>query len=163
MSRGKRGFPLTSRIDGLPGSSGIDFLVGGDGNDILAGGIGNDTLSGGTGADAFVLNETGSTNLDHIVDYNAAEGDKIDLQALLDANFNSGSDINDFVKLTQDGDKITIAVDANVGIGGHDAASCPPPGSVVEMKDRRGGMNLPRRSCFMVGFGLSAQAGEQGA
>jgi hypothetical protein len=57
-------------------------------------------LSGGTGADAFVLNETGSANLDHIVDYNAAEGDKIDLQALLDANFNSGSDIDDFVKLT---------------------------------------------------------------
>jgi len=51
--------------------------------------------------------------MDHIVDYNAAEGDKIDLQALLDTNFNSGSNIDDFVKLTQDGNNITVAVDTD--------------------------------------------------
>jgi Ca2+-binding RTX toxin-like protein len=116
--------------DILTGGSGIDFLVGGDGNDILVGGLGNDTLSGGTGADAFVLNETGSANLDHIVDYNAAEGDKIDLQALLDANFNSGSDINDFVKLTQSGSNITVAVDTNGTAGGAEGANWVDVGSL---------------------------------
>ncbi|OGP85151.1 MAG: hypothetical protein A2V87_01920 [Deltaproteobacteria bacterium RBG_16_58_17] len=99
--------------DILTGSSGNDFLVGGDGNDILVGGVGNDKLIGGPGADTFVFRETGSANIDHIVDYNAAEGDKIDLQALLDGNFNSGSNINDFVKLTQDGNNIIVAVDTD--------------------------------------------------
>ena len=99
--------------DILTGSSGSDLLVSGDGNDILGGGIGNDTLTGGTGADTFAFRETGSANIDHIVDYNAAEGDKIDLQALLDANFDSGGNISDFVKLTQDGNNITVAVDTD--------------------------------------------------
>ena len=104
--------------DILTGSSGSDLLVGGDGNDILVGGIGNDKLTGGPGADTFVFRETGSANIDHIVDYNTAEGDKIDLQALLDTNFSSGSNINDFVKLTQDGNNITIAVDTNGPVDG---------------------------------------------
>jgi hypothetical protein len=63
---------------------------------------------------AFKAGESGSGNFDSIVDYNNfAEGDKIDLQALLDANFNPDSNIDDFVKLTQDGSNITIAVDVN--------------------------------------------------
>ena len=70
-------------------------------------------MTGGTGANTFVFRETGSANIDHIVDYNAAEGDKTDLQVLLDGNFDSGSDIKDFVKLTQDGNNITVAVDTN--------------------------------------------------
>jgi hypothetical protein len=37
---------------------------------------------------------------------------------LLNTNFNSGSDIKDFVKLTQDGNNITVAVDTNGTIGG---------------------------------------------
>ena len=53
------------------------------------------------------------------VDYNVAEGDKIDLQALLDTNFNSGSNIDDFVKLTHDGNSnITVAVDTDGTAGG---------------------------------------------
>jgi Ca2+-binding RTX toxin-like protein len=101
--------------DILTGSSGNDFLVGGDGNDILVGGMGSDVLSGGQGADTFTVNtgETGSGNADTIVDYSSVEGDKIDLQGLLDANFNSGSDISDFVKVTQDGSNITVAVDTD--------------------------------------------------
>ena len=95
------------------GGTGDDILAGGSGINFLVGGIGNDQLTGGTGADTFVFRETGSANIDHIVDFNAAEGDKIDLQALLDGNFNSGSDINDFVKVTQDGNNVTVAVDTD--------------------------------------------------
>jgi len=69
-----------NRDDILTGGCGIDFLVGGDGNDILVGGLGNDVLSGGQGADTFTVNtgETGAGNADTIVDYNFAEGDKLD-------------------------------------------------------------------------------------
>ena len=102
----------------MTGGLANDILTGGGGNDILAGGGGNDTLTGGSGADTFVFNQTGSSNVDHIVDYNALEGDTIDLQGLLDANFNAGSDISDFVKLTQSGSNITIQVDTPV-TGGH--------------------------------------------
>lgn len=89
-----------------------------DGNDILVGGTGSDTLTGGSGADTFVFGGTGASNLDHIVDFSAAEGDKIDLQALLDANFNSGSDIKDFVRLEQSGSDITVQVDTDGSAGG---------------------------------------------
>ncbi|OGP85144.1 MAG: hypothetical protein A2V87_01885 [Deltaproteobacteria bacterium RBG_16_58_17] len=99
--------------DILTGSSGSDFLVGGDGNDILVGGIGNDTLTGGPGADTFVFRETGSANIDHIVDYNAAEGDKIDLSALLDIA--TGKNVTDYVEVTQSGSDITVRVDVNGG------------------------------------------------
>ncbi len=51
--------------------------------------------------------------MDNILDYKALEGDKIVLHALLDANFSSGSDINDFVKLTPSGSNITVSVDTN--------------------------------------------------
>jgi len=82
--------------DILTGGSGSDLLVGGDDNDILVGGIGNDVLSGGQGADTFAFNagETGSGNVDTIVDYNAAEGDKLDLSALLDIAL--GKNVTDY-------------------------------------------------------------------
>jgi hypothetical protein len=42
----------------------------------------------------------------------------------------SGSDINDFVKLTQDGDKITVAVDTNGTAGGAEGADRVDVGSL---------------------------------
>jgi len=102
---------------------GDDILTGSSGSDLLVRGDGNDKLTGGTGADTFAFRETGSANIDHIVDYNAAEGDKIDLQALLDTNFNSGGNISDFVKLTQDGNNITVAVDTDGAAGGAGGAT----------------------------------------
>ncbi|WP_460826446.1 Ig-like domain-containing protein [Massilia terrae] len=70
--------------DKLSGGSGIDYLYGDSGNDTLDGGAdgdylfggkGNDILIGGTGADKFVF-EPQSGN-DRILDFNAAEGDKL--------------------------------------------------------------------------------------
>jgi len=57
-------------------------LNGGSGNDILNGGAGKDILTGGTGADTFVLDQIDIADV--ITDYKKAEGDKIDLSALLD-------------------------------------------------------------------------------
>jgi VCBS repeat-containing protein len=95
----------------LVGSMLADTLSGDDGNDIIVGRGGEDTLSGGTGADVFAYlnaNEGG----DHILDYNYAEGDTLDLSTLLNANFVSGtSQVADFVQLAQSGSDITVQVD----------------------------------------------------
>jgi Ca2+-binding RTX toxin-like protein len=69
--------------DTLSGLDGDDSLMGGAGADTLSGGAGNDTLGGGAGADTFIFSESGSANLDHILDYSETDIDKIDLSALL--------------------------------------------------------------------------------
>jgi Ca2+-binding RTX toxin-like protein len=55
-----------------------DVLNGRGGNDTLEGGAGNDILTGGTGADTFVFHAA-DRGIDTITDFNALEGDKIDL------------------------------------------------------------------------------------
>ncbi|WP_237884046.1 beta strand repeat-containing protein, partial [Pseudomonas sp. PGPR40] len=102
----------------LVGSMAADVLSGGEGNDILAGRGGEDTLSGGAGADVFAyLNE--AEGGDTILDYNFAEGDALDLSALLSANFVSGiSQASDFVQLAQSGSDITVQVDADGAANG---------------------------------------------
>ncbi|WP_123360323.1 VCBS domain-containing protein, partial [Pseudomonas frederiksbergensis] len=102
----------------LVGSMEADVLSGSDGNDIIVGRGGEDTLSGGAGADVFAylnVNEGG----DHILDYSFAEGDTVDLSALLNANFVSGSSqVSDFVQLAQSGSDITVKVDADGAANG---------------------------------------------
>ncbi len=72
-----------------------DTLVGTDCDDTFIGGMGNDNLTGGEGADEFVYpDEYGfgesccfyfaSDGHDTIEDFNAAEGDKINLDAVFD-------------------------------------------------------------------------------
>ncbi|MBN3861189.1 type I secretion C-terminal target domain-containing protein [Pseudomonas frederiksbergensis] len=102
----------------LVGSMLADTLSGGDGNDIIVGRGGEDTLSGGAGADVFAylnVDEGGDT----ILDYNFAEGDALDLSALLSANFVSGiSQASDFVQLAQSGSDITVKVDIDGAANG---------------------------------------------
>jgi serralysin len=76
--------------DDLHGDAGNDALDGGAGNDTLHGDAGRDKLIGGNGGDRFiwaVVEDTGANPdaADTIVDFNAAEGDRIDLSAI-DAN-----------------------------------------------------------------------------
>ncbi|MDR8368213.1 VCBS domain-containing protein [Pseudomonas sp. JL3] len=102
----------------LVGSMAADVLSGGDGNDILAGRGGEDTLSGGAGADMFAYLNVAEGG-DTILDYNFAEGDALDLSALLSANFVSGiSQASDFVQLAQSGSDITVKVDADGAANG---------------------------------------------
>ncbi|MGF6402099.1 VCBS repeat-containing protein [Pseudomonas frederiksbergensis] len=102
----------------LVGSMAADVLSGGDGNDILAGRGGEDTLSGGAGADMFAYLNAAEGG-DTILDYNFAEGDALDLSALLSANFVSSiSQASDFVQLTQSGSDITVKVDADGAANG---------------------------------------------
>ncbi len=63
--------------DILIGGSGDDILIGGGGADLLIGGGGNDALIGGDGADIFGL---GFGGIDVIQNFNAAEGDMLQIQ-----------------------------------------------------------------------------------
>ncbi|MBC7200061.1 MAG: retention module-containing protein [Pseudomonas balearica] len=78
--------------DTLNGGAGNDILYGQGGNDILIGGAGDDILYGGTGADTFVW-QKGDIGQDVIKDFNASEGDRIDLRDLLQGE-NDGNILN---------------------------------------------------------------------
>ncbi|MEK1939906.1 MAG: tandem-95 repeat protein, partial [Pseudomonas sp.] len=68
--------------DTLYGGAGNDILIGGDGNDLLYGGSGNNILTGGAGADTFTW-QAGDVGKSTITDFNAVEGDRINLNDLL--------------------------------------------------------------------------------
>ena len=63
--------------DAMDGGRGSDWLNGQEGNDFLYGGAGDDKLTGGAGADWFAIEE--GNGHDEITDFNAAEGDRINL------------------------------------------------------------------------------------
>jgi len=134
--KGNRGNDTIEAGDGndtLRGGRGQDLLIGGNGDDFLCGDFGTDTLIGGTGADTFVFRpETASSvaNLflaDRLVDFNAAEGDKIGLTGGLSATdivlvaFDTDSDgIADatLVKFSSNnGDRILAVVLGTVNAG----------------------------------------------
>ncbi len=98
--------------DRLNGGGGDDLIFGQEGRDFINGGAGNDQLYGGSGNDVFVYNAS-NNGIDNIRDFSIAQGDRIDLSALL-TNFDPLQDsINDFVFATEAGGNTTISVDVN--------------------------------------------------
>ncbi|WP_314262081.1 immunoglobulin-like domain-containing protein, partial [Cardiobacterium hominis] len=75
----------------LFGYDGDDHLDGGVGNDQLEGGRGADTLSGGKGADTFIFASPLDGKADTILDYNAAEGDVLQLNHNIFTALQSGT------------------------------------------------------------------------
>jgi Ca2+-binding RTX toxin-like protein len=75
--------------DFLQANTGDDYVDGGNGNDIVRGSTGLDTLIGGAGADTFVFDYAGDTNaalgIDTVVDFNPAEGDRINIASTMEA------------------------------------------------------------------------------
>lgn len=76
--------------DTLYGGGGADILFGSHGDDILRGGGGADTLIGGAGADRFLFDSYADARpraktVETIIDFSAAQGDRIDLSGV-DAN-----------------------------------------------------------------------------
>jgi len=98
--------------DVLYGRAGNDVLNGGTGEDTLDGGSGNDTLTGGSGADVFSGAGFGNAALDIITDFNALEGDVIDLSNI----FNTLDEV--VAAATESGDgSVSIALPGSVGGG----------------------------------------------
>lgn len=72
----------------IAGTAGNDVIHTGSGSDQVTGGMGSDTMTGGAGADAFVwhladLGTAGAPAHDVVTDFNAAQGDKLDLTDVL--------------------------------------------------------------------------------
>jgi serralysin len=81
---------------GIANGADIEYARGGTANDVLIGnalpnalygGNGSDTLTGGLGADAFIFDVFNAGNIDNdtVIDFNRAQGDKINL-SLIDSN-----------------------------------------------------------------------------
>ncbi|MGB8920636.1 MAG: LapA family giant adhesin, partial [Pseudomonas sp.] len=109
--------------DLLDGGKGNDILLGGTGNDTLIGGQGNDILIGGSGADTFVW-KAGDTGNDVIKDFNASEGDRIDLRDLLQGE--TGSTIDNFLKISTVDGVSSLQVSSGGKFNSGDAAAATP-------------------------------------
>ena len=75
--------------DFVRGGQANDTLLGGDGNDVIVGDFGADVLSGGAGADTFLFRTATAGDLaatNTIVDFNAAEGDRLVVVGDIPAN-----------------------------------------------------------------------------
>ncbi len=128
--------------DILDGGAGNDTLYGEGGNDILIFGLGADQLYGGTGADTFAMTLVDGL-VDKIYDFNAAEGDVINIHDVLQGYDPLSDDIANFVRLVQSGSDTAIQINADGegafvtatlimgGVGGVDLATLINNGSLV--------------------------------
>jgi Ca2+-binding RTX toxin-like protein len=75
----------TANANGV-GTDSANYLIGNDGNNILTGKRGLDALEGGGGADTFrylALSDSNAvTGMDRVVDFDFAEGDRINVSAI---------------------------------------------------------------------------------
>lgn len=101
------GIAYGTSIEEASGGAGNDLLIGSSLGNTLDGGAGLDTLIGGEGADTFVLAHDDFADI--IVDFLSGE-DRLDLSALLDANFNT-EETGDYLQTDQQGSDTVIRVD----------------------------------------------------
>ncbi|HUH87715.1 MAG TPA: calcium-binding protein, partial [Pusillimonas sp.] len=113
--------------DELYGGTGNDLLFGQGGNDLLVGGQGDDILYGGSGADTFRWDagdegRAGAPAVDRVMDFNAAEGDTLDLSSLLQER-GAGS-LDAFLQASRDehGDTV-IHVSTKGELAGNDVSA----------------------------------------
>ena len=86
-------------------------------DNLLQGGAGDDILTGGAGADTaiyYLLNNadaTGGNGTDTWTDFNAVEGDTIDVSALLSDQAVDASNLGNYITLEQRGDDTVVTID----------------------------------------------------
>ncbi len=106
--------------DLLDGGLGDDYLLGGAGSDLLIGGLGNDILTGGDGADIFKWVDM-ETARDLVTDFNASQGDKLDLADLFDDM--SKADIDTLLADLGSGDNQGAVGDVSISVSDDASAS----------------------------------------
>ena len=104
----------------LIGGAGDDELIGAEGNDILIGGAGNDILTGNEGVDVFDWNqgdegEDGSQAIDIVTDFDAVEGDILDLADLLEGETDDAVTLDNYLSFSSDGTDTTVSVSTTSG------------------------------------------------
>jgi Ca2+-binding RTX toxin-like protein len=98
--------------DLLDGGEGNDTLHGGPGDDLLFGGPGNDTLHGDEGADRFFFLSLPDRG-DQILDFNADQGDVLDLSSLFsDVNVEIAN-ADSFLQFEQSGPNVDVSADVD--------------------------------------------------
>ena len=107
----------TGGNDTLEGGLGDDIIFGQEGNDLIIGGAGNDTLTGGSGADTFKFTSA-NDGIDHITDFNAAQGDVLDISSILTGVDPTSAAIHNFVQIVHQGADSILQVDTT-GTGAH--------------------------------------------
>jgi len=112
---------LTSNGATITGSALANQIHGGSGDDIINGGLSSDLLWGGAGADTFVINSSDAlTRRDTIEDFNAGEGDKLDISNLLTGYQAGTSEITDFVHMVTSGNSTLVEVNTTGdGVASH--------------------------------------------
>ncbi len=114
----------SGRILGLiDAGEGDDIIIGGIYADKISGGAGDDTMTGGGDADVFVFKADSVGGNDTITDFDATEGDIIDLSALL-SGFTAGVDntataiaLKDYLSVSEDNGSTVLTIDHD-GVGG---------------------------------------------
>jgi hypothetical protein len=85
-----------------------DSFAGGAADDFFHGAAGANSFTGGTGADAFLF--TGSSaKVDIITDFNAAEGDLLDISGVLDG---LSTRLTDYVRIRRSGSDALVEISA---------------------------------------------------
>jgi Ca2+-binding RTX toxin-like protein len=118
----------SAAADTITGSSQTDTLAGGAGGDTLEGGAGADKLTGEAGSDRFVFTAAALADaqattplIDWITDFNrgngstfnAGEGDRIDVAALVSASLAGGQQVGNLVRVLSDGTNTRLQVDTD--------------------------------------------------
>lgn len=102
--------------DTLYGDDDHNHFYGNDGNDVMYGGLGQDQFWGGNGADTMLfLDQTAFERPDLFRDFDIAEGDALDISAILSGYDALTDAIADFVQVTDNGTNSFVAVDADGG------------------------------------------------
>lgn len=137
-SLGSGGAARTGGDDTLRGGAGNDTILGQEGNDQIWGGIGDDTLYGGSGADKFMFEAT-NNGIDTIKDFSVAEGDALDLSAMLTAYNPTQHAIDLFVHATTVGTDTIVQVDVtgsgNFGAGAQTVAILQGVTGITNVED----------------------------
>jgi serralysin len=100
--------------DIVRGGQGDDSMAGGAGDDFVSGDRGADTVSGGAGADLF--NTFSGAGVDRVLDFSAAEGDRVRVEGAAYAVRQSGADT--VVDLGNGDMMILVGVDSTSLSGG---------------------------------------------
>jgi Ca2+-binding RTX toxin-like protein len=111
QTTGGSGTDSLSGFENLIGSAYNDTLTGNGSANRIDGGAGTNSLTGGGGADIFAFDP--AVTMNNIQDFSTAQGDKLDISALIEAFDPLTHAITDWVQITESGGNSALFVDVD--------------------------------------------------